>query len=280
MDLLVYNTHLFRDTPAALVAGADDRLRTLAIAERILEDAPDLVLLAEVWAPSTRALLRDRLAPALPASVDDGRRGLASGLMVLSKWPIQASGFEAFDACHGTGCWSAKGLLWAVVDSPDGAVLVVDTHLQAGSAPRDRSARARHVEHLGALRLRLEAQWHPTMTLIGGDLNVAERDAGLTPPVGEYAALSKRLPGLRDAWRELNTVPGYTYDAVTNPWISRFAPKEYRDAFRQRLDYVWTDAKVTKAAIPADRYTYRRRNGSLWPLSDHLPLSVTLRPPG
>ena len=75
-----------------------------------------------------------------------GGLGQTSGLLTLSKFPIEHQEFIRFDAECGEDTWAAKGLLYTTIRLPDKTLLgVVNTHLQADAvfASTARCVRAR-----------------------------------------------------------------------------------------------------------------------------------------
>ena len=105
-----------------------------------------------------------------------GGLGQTSGLLTLSKFPIEHQEFIRFDAECGEDTWAAKGLLYTTIRLPDKTLLgVVNTHLQADAvfASTARCVRARRAQ-FGQLTEFLRAHSHGRVDalVLGGDMNM------------------------------------------------------------------------------------------------------------
>lgn len=127
------------------VVTPDRAARIAEIPGAVAEHRPDLVALQEVWTEEdTEALARGFAREGLPHSVrfDQHPRG-DSGLMVVSRFPLSKSRFEAFSAGHLPRIpwhldWiAAKGVGIVRVETPAGPVDFADTHLQSAYGTKD-----------------------------------------------------------------------------------------------------------------------------------------------
>jgi len=127
-----------------------ERLAALAPALAALE--PDLVLLQEAWVASGRK----RIAAALKGAGLKHRRYFrsrlfGSGLLVISRYPIEEASFDAFDVSGGPhrprelDWYAGKGFASCLLRTPAGALRVVNAHLQSAYAA-DRYERVRYAQ--------------------------------------------------------------------------------------------------------------------------------------
>ena len=155
-----------------------DALCTYLSAQVRLRRGHGLVFLQEAWGASARQRLRDC---GYPYFADQDSDVLPeTGLMVLSRWPVLRQLKRDFAV---NGRWSrvqdgeilsAKGALFALIDSPLGKVWVVDTHLiaQYDGEHYDHQRRAQ-LEELSVWVRELQLEEPSAHWILGGDLNVA-----------------------------------------------------------------------------------------------------------
>lgn len=222
-----------------------------AVAAVIDGFAPDVVALQEVQRPQARRLAhllgwhvawRFKHWPVVVAP---------EGMAVLTPEPV--AGLRQATLAAGPRVWSHRRriALAATVATPDGPMVLVDTHLGSGVAPDERVRQARvTIDLLGGAH-----------GCIVGDLNTRPGSAVLDA----YAAA-----GLRDAWAEARpTAPGHT----------NWGPGPRDHAPTKRIDFVLVTAtlEVVEAEVPTAGEPGFERYGAL---SDHLPVAVTVRAAG
>lgn len=204
--------------------------RVPAIARRLNEIAPDIVLLQETYMPEDRAALlyhidRERY----PHWHYFGSGALGSGLMTFSRFPIQFVAFQRFRlAGRPEVIWrgdylAGKGIGLARVQTPQGPLDVYNMHTLAQYLPdeKDDGAAFRASNLYEAARF-INAHSHSTPLLIGGDFNVRPYQLGYR--------LLRALAGLVDSHAHLHPQdPGYTY-LPENPYSTTDVP--------ERLDYI------------------------------------------
>lgn len=173
------------------------------------------------------------------------------GLALLAPGPLE--GIARTHLAHRLRFWTWRRriALRATIDGADGRVTVVGTHLGAGVGDGERSRQAQLT--IGALR----GAGPGGGGCVVGDLN--------THP-GSSVLATYRKVGLRDAWDEAR--PG-------EPGPTNWAPGPRDVPPTQRLDYVLVteDLEVVAADLPSSGDPGFDRYG---PLSDHLPLTVTV----
>lgn len=184
LRLLTMNTLFTGDVPA--------RLRALGAA---LEQSDyDIVCLQEVMFRRNARLIR-RAAPSYRHAAHSGTVLLEGGLVLLSRWPISRCRFARYPM---TGpvrgeLLMRKGAQMASVATPDGELVVVNTHLSANRdddwSPANRYTRIARVEL--ARLTELIADIGPFLPVaVVGDLNLPRDSEALADFVAEA--------GLRD----------------------------------------------------------------------------------
>eukprot|EP00727_Mastigamoeba_balamuthi_P014601 m51a1_g9767 hypothetical protein (318) ;mRNA; r:1650546-1651589 len=298
LRLLFLNTHLFTHTAPALFSPKltfrdSDRLRELCA--RLVRSDFDAVVLSEVWATSSLALIARLVAkvfphswwPKMPASAR-----LGPGLMVLSRTPIQPLSFIEFTDLCGWDKMTRKGVAAATV----GDTTLVLTHTQAGVTPEAVDARMQNMEQVYAA-----VDWAKTVSpvpgrvVVVGDFNILERGLDATSQQqpqcatsAEYEVLRSRLGamGLVDSYREAHP------DATSHPGTSSgeveanaMAARWSKDSYAGRLDYVFVpkgtgvlaaetvrDWKATDTSLPESHPCRSIDVSDHWPLAVHIAL--------
>lgn len=195
LTLVSWNVH---GSPLARDVGA----RLARIADKILELAPDIVVLQEVWSDRQVDLLRRRLGPRYqfltPPEELNGWVFRAGGLLTLvgRSHEVEGSGFQAF-TIEGSAwrfwegdAYGDKGVLQVDVMAAGGVPLsILNTHLQSEYGER-RHADIRRAQ-LRQLRRVAEAMGPRRLVLAAGDLNTLADE----PIFGEVAAHWSDLTG-------------------------------------------------------------------------------------
>lgn len=173
------------------------------------------------------------------------QRLLTSGLATFSQYEIVKSGFKAFSYGSHADALAEKGVSFSRIRVPGGGLIdVYNTHFQAANDhPRSkldqlwfkgmaqifpgydmpRNEIRAHDAQVLIDYVKANDEGHPV--IIMGDFNTQDHQ-----PV--YQQLRQGL-GLHDSFREANpTDPGYTSDALTNPY------KDGTDK-RKRVDYIF-----------------------------------------
>ncbi len=198
-----------------------------AIARSLAAYDLDVIGFQEVWLGSARDSLVEagRRAGLVHAWSRSGALD-GGGLLLLSRFPIRAERFESFRARGraekiSQGEYIAgKGYLSVILDTPAGAVRILDTHLHARySAPPPDDYRAHRTAQIVQLA-EGERDTGPPLVVMG-DFNFTDQDP-------EYRVL-RGLMGLRDAAADLDRRVSTVFG--TNPYRT--------GAGGQRKDYVF-----------------------------------------
>lgn len=247
----------------------------------------DIVGLQEVWRDQDRKrfveTLRDEYHVVGPESCWGHRR---SGLMLLSRFPIENCWSTEYEDESGTDAFMNKGALYVRLRLDDGKRLdVIVTHVQANdpfsfSAPKDRERQIAALEMFIAKHKESEIP-----RLVMGDFNIdglpsdPERDTGERS--AEYEDLMSALGGtsdmdlFRQATKCRSRSQRVTYDSDYNPLARLGRSRE------TRLDYLLTHNPDPKRSIAClevavRRFTYGKDN---CPLSDHYAIEAILTTP-
>jgi endonuclease/exonuclease/phosphatase family metal-dependent hydrolase len=241
--VLVYNIHAGRTG-----AGVDN---LAGVADLVRATGADVVLLQEVDRGTRRSGGVDQ--PAVLAAgtgyhaafgsaldYDGGKYGVA----ILSRWPIAAESLIHLPVNppqqRAGGSYEPRGALRAILSTPYGQLVVLNTHLDAS---RDDRWRLQEIEVLAALT-RDDAR-AARLVVAGGDLNS-------TPESAVQGVM--RRGGFRDAWAECGSGEGLTYPD---------------DVPVKRIDYLYLTGamRCSTARVVETR------------VSDHRPLLVELSLP-
>jgi len=280
IHFLSYNTHLFLDTlvKGDSSQGYHDSTRLDNIINLLKLTTPDIIGFSEVWANSSKYRFIDALKSQLPYSAWDQNTHslqIGSGLLLLSRFPLSKVSFIPYANLTGLDRLSQKGFILANVEVGSQKLLIAHTHTQAGDNSDAINARTSNLNQLlDILSTAVESDSIPVIML--GDLNIiGENELGT--PTQEYKILCNLLKGysMFDSYRRLNpnatSDPGYTYDAVNNKLIDRFAPSDAKNKFRQRLDYMFVRGVTPVSVTVLKTFTFQTSDGTM-DLSDHYPL--------
>jgi len=258
-NLAAYNVFLrppwpiFRDGQLA---------RARRLAAPLLQRDHDAIALAEAFHPKARRILLDGLAAAYPHRTlrvgARARRALCGGILVVSRWPIEAQAERLFDVAATFDRVATKGVVYVRIRKGDRPVHVFATHVNAGT---DTAAvRARQ---FATIRRFIDDCRIPSdePVLLAGDLNV---DPTSEEYPGMLAALGGGVPPMQG--------PRYSFDPIRNSLAT--------GRRRELLDYVLYSARhlapaacsfeVTPPQTPPwrERWWQRQRRD----LSDHYPV--------
>lgn len=283
LDLLAYNTWL---RPTNMISDAQ--------AQRAAEmpaclGGYDVVVLNEAFdIPLVKRLLGD-LAGEYPHQTDVlGRRALPwpfgqkmkvwnGGVVILSKWPIEASSSRSFQGYLGpVDWWSDKGCLYARINKRGRRYHVIGTHSQAspenyvrwGYGLLNRDA-VEELDHCRIANFEITRRFIDLLdipktepVLIAGDLN--------TDRIKDRPAYHLMLDKLGARFPDSLKGHPYTYDSPTNPFVE--------EKGRGWLDYVlWARSHLAPESSEAAVRLIRSETGwrrhplgeKYWDLSDH-----------
>jgi endonuclease/exonuclease/phosphatase family metal-dependent hydrolase len=158
--------------PEAFSDDVSSRMRV--IAERLAKSDLDVLLIQEAWTREVRRTIR-RGARRAGFQVSEGEDA-SGGLMTLSRLPIRASRFERFrfrgdpERLDKGEYLGGKGFETVELDGPDGAFVLINTHLHARYRAED-SGLDSAVRTAQLLQIVAAVHRQPGTVLVGGDFN-------------------------------------------------------------------------------------------------------------
>lgn len=136
-------------------------------------DEPDVVLLQEAFSKKSRRI-RNRAGYPYSLVGDDGHPWFknASGLEILSNYPILGSFLLGYEDCAGADCFVRKALMAVELEVPGmpSPIVVLNTHLQAQSDYDEVRG-----NQIGDLQGFLETIGYSRPLIFGGDFNFKPR---------------------------------------------------------------------------------------------------------
>ncbi|TDF42149.1 hypothetical protein EYS14_04765 [Alteromonadaceae bacterium M269] len=156
--------------------GSDCRRRAGSIAEKVIAENPDVVLLQEVEASDAINIIRTRLrSEGYIVTNDKG-----SGLLTATKFPIVNRYFEEYREKHGTlgdggDAWVDKGFLSTTLAINGQHVNVINTHTDSKNDCEDSYTRMHQIYQFTDY---LNTRPSNTPVLFGGDFNMNVNKTG------------------------------------------------------------------------------------------------------
>ena len=260
-----------------------DNIRINEIINQVNNQAPNIVALSEVWSNKSKERFISELKSQLPYYAWDENKNqfqIGSGLLLLSRFPLSPLSNRYFTRYHpgslvGDDKLSQKGFILATADLGAQKLLIAHTHTQADDDKKAIEARKSNLLQLQNAISQAADNSMPAILL--GDLNVIGEESGT--PTKEYEFLCEILKPLQmtDSYRTLHpnatSAPGYTYDAVNNKLIARFASKDAKNKVKQRLDYMFVRGITPTSVTVPNSFTFDPPYGKgTTDLSDHYPL--------
>jgi len=242
----------------------------------------DILCLQEVWSGTQTTypdMLWEGLKEVYPYNVSTEPRpltglnlGLDSGLMILSKYPIESYDFHQYGNTSGIDGFSGKGAMTAHIKVPDGSsttrdLIVSNTHLNAGGPLENRLNQVREMRsaidrYLNKLEESegLDIEKVPVFGL--GDFNTDEWNDDLTATQEDYQQLLDALgPTTQDIFRSLYP-PDVDVGLTTG---------------RGRIDYVFgLSGEYNVVGAGVDRFVQETDDPD-FRLSDHLGAHATIK---
>ncbi len=218
----------------------------------------DVVIFAEVFDDSPR---EDELEPAMEAAgfpykttiLNDPGGGLLpwnGGVMIFSRWPIEASDEYDFELCgpNAQDCLANKGIKYAKINKMGKRYHVFGTHMDAGSGQEDYDAK---LSQIGEMRRFIAEQNIPDgePAVFGGDFNIA--------PIDDDSLYFNFLDSLSPVIPHPIGLPESTFS----------------DNFGNIIDHVWGDSRsLLPLHATNEVITPRSLHDDMWDLyefSDH-----------
>jgi endonuclease/exonuclease/phosphatase family metal-dependent hydrolase len=279
LDLLAYNVWLRPWLP-------DAQEKRAALLPELLR-GHDVIVLAEAFhrklVPQMLEAIVDEYphqTPVLggltwPRPLGPGTKMWNGGVVVASRWPIEATDTRSFRPCMG---WmdglADKGVLYAAIRKAGRRYHLFAAHVQADPEPivhlgyhltfRDadvwfRRYRAQNLEIVRGFIEELELP-EDEPVLIVGDLNVNR--------FGERGQYGRMLDILKAEAPEETSGHPSTFDCATNSWLTGDSAQWLDYALWSRT-HLQPRASHVEVKLMRSRVPYRHRRQNHWDLSDH-----------
>ncbi|MFC4604094.1 endonuclease [Rhodococcus kronopolitis] len=195
-----------------------------------------------------------------------GGAGFGSGLNTLSGFPLEGPERASWERCWiGSGdCLTPKRFTFNRIRPADGVSIdVYNLHADAGSEPRDLTARAANLDQLSRF---IAARSVGQAVIVMGDTN--SRYTRVGDAIAEFAAAD----GLRDPWVEL--VRGGDRPATGEPAIlcDEAAPTDDCEVVDKVLYRSGDRVDLEATGYRNEHTAFATEDGT--PLSDHFPIGV------
>ena len=243
--------------------------RTHLIAAELKKTDYDIILLQEAFIARFRNSVAHELKDQYPFTAHLPRSArfkhfLNSGLMILSKHPIEIVGHHYYNHCTHSDCFSAKGVLLVEATLPTGKkVQIATSHLQAWNDQKAMEVRKFQIEEVNDLLKTYARTGVPQ--IFAGDFNIdGKLDVEYPDALKTLGMTSSPLLGTLDYTNsfpvECYKIPG---DQKQTEW----------------LDHVWmkeneTEAQVLKKSVRPFMATMGNRECSL---SDHYSVEALIK---
>jgi endonuclease/exonuclease/phosphatase family metal-dependent hydrolase len=261
--------------------------RFAAMADRLSANRAmlDIVLIQEAWKDKARRALLNHagVAREFPFRVDAVARPGGAGLVILSRFPIEAAQFNRFRAQGRCSkfwegdCISGKGILAVRLTVGDHSIWVADTHLIACYSDSDQSETDCDTQDPNG-----NDRWHQIVELRRAIESLAGNDPAILGGDFNLRRTSRYYPLMTSA-----SVPGdsSTSDPTTSELRTTRSARGWTEGreeviTRNRIDYLWTRPgteirwHVQKSIRPIFTEPVVLRSGQRVALSDH-PILVT-----
>lgn len=154
----------------------EGRVPRLVALLKDMQEPPHVVCLQEVWLDTIKQKIADDLKEQYPHSYLDTtqQEGLNSGLMMLSKFPIQSKDIFHYSDAFGTAeTLAKKGILGSKIELPGGkSIYVFTTHLQSSSKDEANAVKLKQLAEAKTLIEKLSKDDNAPVVLTG-DFNLS-----------------------------------------------------------------------------------------------------------
>ena len=190
------------------------RRRIQAITKTLKNGTWDVVALQEVWLKSDRDWIIQNSGFEFHATFDTSENFFGSGMLLLSKHKILKKDFQTFVSSgfphllHEMDYHTAKGIGYALLETPIGEVPIFITHLIAKYAPRYQHDNNRlfRMAQIIELVFYIRKMATPIGFILCGDLNVSDEELEFEMLCGLLGIPRISLPKLRSEKKCLDYV--------------------------------------------------------------------------
>lgn len=181
--------------PAILKDGQMSRVDS--ISDYLKHSNHDILVLQEVFHRKARKKLISELKNTYPHATTRGPSsfwGVSSGVLILSKFPIEKTSFQEFRKAKGSDALAKKGVMRANVRIGNELVQVYGTHLQAGGGEKRHKIRQKQ---LNLIRRFVEHEEDSAIQIVAGDFNIQGYSAAFDSVAHKLEVELPKLSGER-----------------------------------------------------------------------------------
>lgn len=257
LKVLTWNTFLI--PPPINVTKQKDRAKLMV--EKLPAMEHEVMFFQETFFKKSRkqiltSLLKTHPYSAIPTKGRKLTHILDSGLMVVSKHPMEVLDQVIFKDCTVSDCASSKSAILVEVTIPSGKkVQLVNTHLQAWDKPKAIEVRKKQLLQIKEM---LSSHLKPGIPqLLIGDLNI---DGKLEGEFNEALALM-----------EMTSTPLEGDISGTNGFATKPCFKKPGEDHEEWLDHFWLKANGTETEVLSKKVVpiIGQLKNKICPLSDH-----------
>jgi endonuclease/exonuclease/phosphatase family metal-dependent hydrolase len=236
-------------------------VRTPWIIEHCQQADYDIIVFQEVFDQPLSKQLKAALLDRYPYQVDplkQAGRLTSSGILIVSKWPIQKVGAVVYPKGAHEDAWAAKGCTVVKLQQKEKEVYIAGTHLQAG---RSNAAKSQRAIQYQAIKTLLDTVTNDSLPIVlAGDLNTRK---------SETALYSKMLKILNMQDQPLDEERPYTIDR-NNTWNKK-------GGSNQQLDYILLRPQQSKLQLQQQKLLRLQNKWKEQPmdLADHYGVIAT-----
>lgn len=174
LRLMAWNVYML--PPPVVFSKQKERTKLQINALKHLALENDVLVLTEAFQARYKKKILKELETEYPYYYIQKRKGglfkiMPSGVMILSKYPMDVLGEVYFDKCTAADCFASKAALLVEIKKGDGTRLqVLGTHMQSGSGEKIKKIRKIQIEDIKKLLDEYREEDIPQ--LVAGDLNI------------------------------------------------------------------------------------------------------------
>lgn len=254
INVLSYNVFLLKPP----IAFTHQQRRASVLPQQV--HGYDAIIFNEVFYNAARDILLQGLSFEYPYQtkvLDKNGSLFSGGVVIVSRWPIEATNQHIYSNCVGEDCFAAKGVMYAKINKLGRNYHLFGTHAQAGRSKKRIAARQLQLEELYQFVSQQNIPLSEAV-LIGGDLNVDR----VKNNSDEYCKMLE-VVSVQEPFYELNK---YTFNGKDNYYCS----DDYRVSY---LDYIFPHKSFLKPLKATNEVrVFRTIEDKLWrifDLSDH-----------
>lgn len=234
------------------------------IAREMIRENPDIIVFQEAFSKPCNKKLIALLKPHFPyiAGPANEKRGfkLSSGVLILSKTPLEILETIQFDTCEKEDCMARKGAILVQTSIRNQSLQILGTHMEAGGTAELKTSQFTQIKHL------VERHQKPGIAqFLCGDFNIRQTSDLYTKMLGDLAMYDSHPSGKLK----------YSADHALND-MNPIDPNE-----RSLIDYIFlrnvspTDWQVEREIMRYQAEWHKKRRD----LSDHFAIKARIRFP-